>query len=280
MNEKTVLITGCSSGFGKLAAKTFHQRGWNVVATMRSPEHETELGLLQDVWVTHLDVTDPDSIQRTVAAGLARFGAIHALVNNAGYGGYAVFEQHSDTAVRAMYETNVFGLMNVTRAVLPIMRRQKEGRIVNVSSMAGFVGGPTFSVYASTKFAVEGLTESMAYEYKPLNILVRSVVPGAFPTTRFSANTANEVDAGDNELAAYGRVVYENVHEVIRRNASAGGSLSDPQAVADQIFDCVTKDTPVHNPVGADATLYAELTGYNKRQAFIDRMEAMMTHSK
>ena len=195
MDMKTVLITGCSSGFGKLTAQTFHANGWNVIATMRSPETETELTQLDDVLVTRLDVTEPESARQAVDEGLSRFGAIHVLVNNAGFGGHALFEQFPDETVRAMYDTNVFGLMNVTRAVLPHMRERGEGCVINVTSISGLLGTPTSSIYSSTKFAVEGLTEALALEYGPLNIRFKTVAPGAYPTTWFRENTDSPIDA-------------------------------------------------------------------------------------
>jgi len=142
MSKQTVLITGCSSGFGKLAAKKFQQEGWNVVATMRSPEKETELTESENMLVTRLDVTDQASVTAAVDQTIERFGAINVLVNNAGYGGRALFEQFSEERIYAMYETNVFGVMRVSRAVLPIMRQQKGGTIINVTSMAGIFGLP------------------------------------------------------------------------------------------------------------------------------------------
>lgn len=272
----TVLITGCSSGFGKLAAKTFHQRGWNVVATMRSPERETELTELGDVLVTRLDVTNPATIQSAVDEGVSRFGAIHVLVNNAGYGGHALFEQASEEAIRAMYETNVFGVMNVSRAVLPLMRKQQEGRIVNVTSMAGMMGAPTISIYASSKHAVQGLTEGMAFEYEPLGILVKSVLPGAYPATRFDANTDDDLRAGGEELSAHAQKLYAHIRGVADQMAVQGGSEADPQEVADKIFECATSDTPVHNPVGADAQMLAEMMGAAGRQGFLDQIAQML----
>ena len=137
---RTVLITGCSSGFGKLTAWTFHDKGWNVVATMRAPERVPELADDDRMLVLKLDVTDPDSISAAFAAARARFGRIDAVVNNAGYGGDGLFEQASDTDIRAMFETNVFGPMNVMREALPEMRAAANGAIVNVTSMAGHLG--------------------------------------------------------------------------------------------------------------------------------------------
>ena len=275
--KKTVLITGCSSGFGKLTAKTFHERGWNVIATMRSPENETELTQLDGVLVTRLDVTDPDSVTRAVDEGIARFGTIDALVNNAGFGGHALFEQFPDATVRAMYDTNVFGLMNVTRAVLPRMREQGEGCVINVTSVAGLLGTPTSSIYSSTKFAVEGLTEALAFEYGPLNIRFRTVAPGAYPTTRFSENTDSPIDAGGEELSAYARRLRGQIQAISQRLASPEGTAADPQEVADRIYECATTDTPVRNPVGKDAELLSGLmANAGPRQAFLDQLEAML----
>ena len=274
--KKTVLITGSSSGFGKLAARTFHQNGWNIVATMRSPERETELTRLDEVLVTRLDVTDPESIEAAVEQGVSRFGTIDVLVNNAGYGGHTLFEQASDEAIRSMYETNVFGVMNVSRAVLPIMRRQQGGCVINVTSMAGIMSAPTISIYASTKHAVQGLTEGMAYEYKPLNIRVKSVLPGAYPTTRFNVNTEDDLSAGDEELANHGQELYAHLQSVAAQMAAQGGEIADPQEVADKIYECATADTPIHNPVGADAEMIARMISPTPRQAFLDQMEAIL----
>ncbi len=274
--KKTVLITGCSSGFGKLSARTFHENGWNVIATMRSPKRETELTELDNMLVTRLDVTDADSIQRAVEEGLSRFGAIDVVVNNAGYGGHSLFEQASEPSIRAMYETNVFGVMNVSRAVLPLMRERKEGRIINVTSMAGMMAAPTISVYASTKYAVEGLTEGMALEYRPLGILVKSVLPGAYPTTRFNANTDDDLSVGGEELSTHARNLYAHLRGVADNMAAQGGAEADPQEVADKIFECATSKTPVHNPVGADSEMLVEMMGAGPRQNFLDRIEAML----
>lgn len=274
--KKTALITGCSSGFGNLAARTFSNKGWNVVATMRSPEHETELTQLDGVLVTRLDVTDPGSIQRAVNEGLSRFGAIDVLVNNAGYGGHTLFEQATDASIRAMYETNVFGVMNVARAVLPHMRHRGRGCIINVTSMAGMMAAPTISVYASSKHAVAGLTEGMALEYAPLGIQVKSVLPGAYPTTRFNANTEDDLNAGDDELAAYAHHLYTHLQNVAEQMAAQGGVVANPQEVADKIYECATSETPVHNPVGADAEMLAGMKASLPGQAFLDEIAAIV----
>ena len=178
MNQ-TVLITGCSSGFGKLTAQTFHSEGWNVAATMRSPEKETELADGDRMLVLKLDVTDTASVAAAVAAARARFGRVDAVVNNAGYGGHGLFEQASGEDVRAMFESNVFGPMNVMREALPEMRAAGGGAIVNVTSMAGHLGLPGNAVYTASKHAMIGLTEAMALEYKLLGVRIYSVPAGS-----------------------------------------------------------------------------------------------------
>ena len=273
--KRTVLITGCSSGFGNLTATTFAKEGWNVIATMRSPEKEVELNQIENVFLTRLDVTDPENIKNAVAEGVSRFGTIHALVNNAGYGGHGLLEQVSDDSIRSMYETNVFGVMNVMKAVLPIMRKQKEGTVINVTSMGGMMGVASAAVYSSSKHAVQGLTESMAIEYKPLNILIKSVLPGAYPT-RFNENTDNDMALGDDELTAYAQKMMAHLQGVSEQMTKQGGKVADPQEVADKIYECVTTDTPVHNPVGADADMLIAMMGNAPRQDFIDKLAGIM----
>ena len=275
MNQ-TVLITGCSSGFGKLTAQTFHSEGWNVAATMRSPEKETELVDGDRMLVLKLDVTDTASVATAFAATRARFGRVHAVVNNAGYGGHGLFEQASDEDVRAMFETNVFGPMNVMREALPEMRGAGGGAIVNVTSMAGHLGLPGNAVYTASKHAMIGLTEAMALEYKPLGVRIYSVAPGIYPTTRFGANTDKRFDEGDAQLVDLSKRLRAQINAVGEQMATRGGSLADSQEVADRILRCVTGDAPIHNPTGADAEMLIQMMGQDKRQAFLDQLEAML----
>lgn len=275
MSKKTVLITGCSSGFGKMTAKKFQQEGWNVIATMRSPEKETELNQLDNVLVTKLDVTDKNSVPEAVELGIEKFGRIDVLVNNAGYGGHALFEQFSEEGIRAMYETNVFGLMKVTREVLPIMRKQKGGTIINITSVVGFVGSPTSSIYSSTKFAVEGLSEAMALEYKPLNIKVKTIAPGAFGTNFTAACDNDDLNTGDEELQAYIQSLMAHMGKVVEQMRQQGGKDSDPQEVADRIYECVTEETPIHNVVGADAEMFLGMKNSLPQQDFLDKVAEM-----
>lgn len=273
--SQTVLITGCSTGFGKLTAKLFNQKGWNVIATMRSPEKETDLTQLKNILVTRLDVTDNKSIKKAIDDGIEKFGSIDALVNNAGYGGHAFLEQFSEEQIYRMFETNVFGVMRVCREVLPYMRRQQSGTIVNVTSMAGYVGLSLSSTYAASKFAVEGLTESMALEYKPFNIKVRAVAPGAFGTN-FTSATDDSIEAGDAELVQQAQKIAAHFVTLVEQMQKQSGKTADPQEVADKIFECVTEETPVHNVIGSDAQMLHNMMTSMPRQDFIDQMEEML----
>ena len=273
---RTVLITGCSSGFGKLTAQTFQDAGWNVVATMRAPERVPELADDDRMLVLKLDVTDPASISAAFAAARARFGRIDAVVNNAGYGGDGLFEQASDADIRAMFETNVFGPMNVMREALPEMRAAGNGAIVNVTSMAGHLGLPGHAVYAASKHAMIGLTESTALEYKPLGVRIHSVAPGAYPTTAFGVNTDDRLEVGDAQLIDFSKRLRAQMTAVGEQMANQGGNLADPQEVADRIFQCVTGDAPINNPTGADAEMLIAMMGQDKRQAFLDQLGAML----
>lgn len=179
---KTVFITGASSGFGKEAAKLFQKNGWNVIATMRSPEKENELNRLENVLVTKLDVQDFDSIHSGIKAGIEKFGKIDVVVNNAGYGTFGVFENASDEQIRRQFEVNVFGLMNATQAILSHFRENKGGLFINLSSMGGKITLPMMSLYHATKFAVEGFTESLFHELYSLNIHVKLIEPGGVDT--------------------------------------------------------------------------------------------------
>ena len=180
--KKTILITGASSGIGKETAKLFHDKGWNVIATMRNPQSETELTQLQDVYVTRLDVLDLQSIENAVAGGIQKFGKIDVLLNNAGYGAYGPLESFSREKIVRQFNTNVIGLLDVTKAVLPHFRQNKSGIIINVSSIGGKVTFPLGTLYHGTKFAVEGISEALHYEVEQFGGQVKIIEPGAIAT--------------------------------------------------------------------------------------------------
>lgn len=273
---KTVLITGASSGFGNLTAKTFQREGWNVVATMRSPGKEQELIALENVLVTHLDVTDQASIDEAVEKTLETFGSIDVLVNNAGFGGIGHLEQHSEQQVFSLFDTNVFGVVRVSQAVLPLMRQQKGGTIINVTSSAGYFGLPLYSIYCASKFAAEGLTESMAQEYRAFNIAVKAVAPGGYGTS-FNASTDNNLQKGDEELQHSAQRIAAQFTASAEELQRQSGAEADPQEVAEKIFVCATSHTPVHNVCGADAERIVQMLESMPRQDFVEAMSDMLT---
>ncbi len=244
--KNTVLITGASSGFGKAAAKLFHTNGWNVIATMRSPEKETDLSTLSNVFVTKLDVTDKLSIQKAVAAGIEKFGKIDVLVNNAGYGALGALEAATEEQVKQQFDVNFFGLIAVTKAVLPGMRKQKSGIIINVSSVGGRITFPFSSLYHATKFAVEGLTESMQYELNPLGISLKIVEPGGYKTEFAGRSmTLLKADGLDDYNQAFDKFVTMIDHWPMSENLGE---------VADVIYEAATDGTEkLRYPVGHDA---------------------------
>ena len=190
--KKTVLITGTSTGFGKVAARHFAAAGWNVVATQRSPEAETELGKLPGVLVTRLDVQDRGSIEQAIEAGIAHFGQIDVLINNAGFGLFGVFESTPREKLQEQFDVNVFGVMDVTRALLPHFRKHGAGVIINVSSGAGVFTLPMLSGYCASKFALEGFSEALSYELASQNIVVKLVEPGGVVSTNFGQRSGAE----------------------------------------------------------------------------------------
>lgn len=192
--KKTVLITGTSTGIGLATAKYFAAKGWNVVATMRKPETASPELKGPNLFVTQLDVLDEASIERAIKESIAKFGQIDALINNAGYGVMGVFEPTPINVIRRQFDTNVFGLMSVIRGILPHFRSRKSGVIVNLSSVGGRTTFPLFSFYHSTKFAVEGLTESLAYELGEFGIRVKLVEPGSV-LTDFAGRSLDRVEA-------------------------------------------------------------------------------------
>jgi NAD(P)-dependent dehydrogenase (short-subunit alcohol dehydrogenase family) len=183
--KKTILITGTSTGIGRATALYFAQQGWNVAATMRSQADiaaETEFTKLPNVACVVLDVTDDATIHAAIAETVKRFGKIDVLVNNAGYGADGIFEDMTDEVILRQFNTNVFGLMRVTRAIIPHMRDNKGGTIVQIASMGGRLAFPLFSIYHATKWAVEGFSESLQYELKQFGIKVKIIEPGTIKT--------------------------------------------------------------------------------------------------
>ena len=180
---KAVLITGCSSGYGLETARHFHAQGWSVIATMRTPREDI-LPRSERIRVLPLDVTRPESI----AAATEAAGPIDVLVNNAGIGVIGVFEATPMATVRDVFETNTFGVMAMTQAVLPRFRERRSGVVVNVTSSVTLTPMPLAAAYTASKMAIEGFTGSLAHELAPFNVRVKLVEPGYAPTTRFTSN--------------------------------------------------------------------------------------------
>ncbi len=180
--NKTIFITGASSGIGAATAKLFKSKGWNVIATMRNPENEIELTKLDHVLVARLDVLDLASIENVVKEGIQKFGKIDVLVNNAGYGAYGPLESFPREKIIRQFNTNVIGLLDVTKALLPHFRGNKSGVIINISSMGGKVTFPLGALYHGTKFAIEGISESLSYEVEQFGGKVKIIEPGAIDT--------------------------------------------------------------------------------------------------
>lgn len=186
---KTVLITGCSSGYGLETARHFHSQGWNVIATMRTPRDDL-LPRSDRLRVLALDVAKLASI----TAALEASGPIDVLVNNAGIGLFGAFEATPMTTVRDVFETNTFGVMAMTQAMLPQFRARKSGVVVNVTSSATLMPMPLVAVYTASKMAIEGFTGSLAHELRAFNVRVKLVEPGYGPTTRFTQNSGTRME--------------------------------------------------------------------------------------
>ncbi|MBA4851839.1 SDR family oxidoreductase [Emticicia sp. BO119] len=182
MNTQTILITGASSGIGKITAKYFAEHGWNVAATMRTPAKETELKQIPNIKLYQLDVTDEASIAKAIEDAIKDFGKIDVLINNAGYGAVGIFEKATKEQIQKQFDTNVFGVMNVTRQILPYFRAKKGGTIINVSSMGGRITFPLYSVYHATKWALEGWAESLQFEVRQFGVRIKNIEPGAIKT--------------------------------------------------------------------------------------------------
>lgn len=244
---KTVLITGCSSGYGLETARHFHAKGWTVVATMRSPRPE-RLPVSDRMRVLALDVTDPDSI----AAALAESGPIDALVNNAGVGVVGAFEATSMAHIRKVFETNTFGVMAMTQAVIPQFRERQAGVIVNVTSSVTLAAMPLAAAYTASKTAITGFTGSLAHELGAFGVRVKLVEPGYAPTTRFAHNT--EIRVQDLIPPAYAGFA-----EPIFAGFANPPLVTRESDVAEAVWLAVNDTSgQLHFPAGADAVALAK----------------------
>jgi len=238
-HRKTVLITGCSSGIGKTTARLFADRGWNVIATLRKPEALASEVWPENVLFARLDVQDQASIEAAIAAGVARFGRIDTVINNAGYGLFGLFESTATEKIQEQFDVNVFGVMNVIRAVLPQLRAQGSGTLVNISSGAGVVGLPMVSLYNASKFALEGFSESLSYELASQNIVVKIIEPGGVLSTSFGQRTSQE--AATTDVPAHYQGFVEHAGEFFAGMASRAHATEDD--VAEVVYRAATDGT-------------------------------------
>lgn len=243
---RTIMITGCSSGFGLEIANCFLDRDWNVVATMRDPE-KSLFAPSDRLRTVRLDVTDPESIVSAVEAA----GEVDVLVNNAGIGWLNALEGTSMDVVRDVFETNVFGSMAMMQAVLPQFRQRQSGVIVNVSSSTTLLPLPLLSVYTASKAAVNALTGSVAIELAEFGIRTHLVLPGASPTTRFGDTARGRIAGEGGFPAPYADYAQTVIQRMMERSPD---HLTHPQDVAEAVWRAATDPAcPARLPAGADA---------------------------
>lgn len=249
------LITGASRGFGAELVSSALEHGDQVIAAARSPQNvqQAHPGAGGSLLTVQLDVTNPEQAIEATEAGVERFGRIDVLVNNAGYGLFGAVEEITDAEARAIFDTNVFGLLNVTRAVLPILRAQGEGRIINMGSSAGFASSAGRGLYSASKFAVEGITEALREELAPLGIHVTVVEPGSFRTNFLSPDSKRRA-AVDNSAYAETVGAFQKAVE-----ASDGKQPGDPVKAAAAIRRVASAaEPPVRLQLGSDCVSLVE----------------------
>ena len=250
MAEKRVwLVTGAGRGMGVDIAKAALAAGHAVVATGRNPDKvSAAVGTHDDLMVVELDVTDPASAAAAIQAAVGRFGRLDVLVNNAGNFNAGFFEELSPEEFRAQIETTLFGPVNVTRAALPVMRGQRSGLVVTISSTAGIVGGEFLSAYAASKFGVEGWLESLALEVAPFGIKTMLVEPGFFRTELLTPESTKYAEA---TIADYAERTEQTVTAWKSMDGQQGG---DPAKLADALVQLAAQaEPPLRFPAGADA---------------------------
>ncbi len=268
--KKTIFITGASTGIGKETAKLFQAKGWNVVATMRNPSNDAELSLLDNVLVTKLDVLDLASIESAVKEGIQKFGKIDVLLNNAGYGAYGSLESFPRENIVRQFNTNVIGLLDVTKALLPHFRQNKSGIIINISSIGGKMAFPMGALYHGTKFAVEGISESLSYEVGEFGGKVKIVEPGAIATD-FSGRSLDFYN--DESMPEYQPLVGKMLAMVQRIFANA----SPASVVADVIYTAATDGTnQLRYAAGEDAKMVIANRQQQDDVTFVAGMKALL----
>ena len=231
--KKTILITGASSGIGRATAKLFAEKGWNVAATMRSPEEEKELKELKNLKLYTLDVTQKEHLKKIISEVEKEFSSIDVLFNNAGYGAVGAFEKSSEEEVLQQFRVNVFGVMDLSREFIPYFRKKGEGMIINTSSVVGRFTMPLYSLYCSSKWALEGFTEALQYELRQFNIKVKMIEPAAIKTD-FHGRSLSVLE--NNAVKGYEKMEKNILKGMEKRNEKAPG----PEVVAKTVFRAAT----------------------------------------
>ncbi|MFT8363309.1 MAG: oxidoreductase [Sporolactobacillus sp.] len=271
MTEKVWLVTGTSTGFGEKLVDELIQQNQLVVATARNPQKIAGWQTHDNVIIAPLDVTDKTQIKQAVQAAVDKWGRIDVLVNNAGWGYFGSVEESVEQDVRAMMETNFWGTSSVTRAVLPIMRAQRSGYIINITSIAGLVGTPAFGYYNATKHAVEGLMKALSQEVQPLGIHVTNIEPGPFRTDWAGRSHL----AASAEIADYDQTAHAHTKTV---EGFSGQQAGSPELVAKAILKLSRMaEPPLHFLAGENAFTRAQQEFSNVKKEF-DQFKADSEH--
>lgn len=252
--KKVVIITGASRGFGELIAKKFQKEKFQVIATMRNVDSSPSLMKLDNVDIKKLDVTNKSDIKNVVDFTIKKYSRIDILINNAGYGAFGLLEEASEQEIRNQFDVNYFGLIDCIRGVLPQMRKQKDGVIINISSIAGRFGLPFTSLYNSSKFAVEGLTECLHYELSLFGIDIKTVAPGSFRTgfhdsVNFTENEKKE------ELDDIRENLKKALEEGIKNEPPFPFGFGNSDDVANFVFKQSITKSKVSNFIGRDTKI-------------------------
>ena len=252
--KKVVIITGASRGFGELIAKKFQKENFQVIATMRNVDSSPSLKKLENVDIKKLDVTVKSDIKNVVEYTVEKYGRIDILINNAGYGAFGFLEEASDEEIRNQFNVNYFGLIDCIKGVLPQMRKQKDGVIVNISSIAGRFGLPFTSLYNSSQFAVEGLTECLHYEFSLFGIDIKTVAPGSFRTGFHDSINFTE-DEKKEDLDVVRENLKKALEDGIKNEPPFPFGFGNNDDVANFVFKKSITISKVSNFVGRDTKI-------------------------
>ena len=252
--KKVVIITGASRGFGELIAKKFQKENFQVIATMRNINSSPSLKKLENLDIKKLDVTVKSDIKNVVDYTVEKYGRIDILINNAGYGAFGFLEEASDDEIRNQFNVNYFGLIDCIKGVLPQMRKQKDGVIVNISSIAGRFGLPFTSLYNSSKFAVEGLTECLHYELSLFGIDIKTVAPGSFRTGFHDSINFTE-DEKKEDLDVVRENLKKALEDGIKNKPPFPFGFGNNDDVANFVFKKSITKSKVSNFIGRDTKI-------------------------